>query len=181
MAYSFSPFSTPRILYTAGMAMKVDWSLNQIPFPNLLNAAKAKAEALLKEEASAHNQAMGFALGTFISLLPTPGLNLALSLLLANWFRLHKATVLLALAVWNAFVTAPFMALSYRLGSWLFPAPTTASVTAQWQAQVISFVQGFLVGNLIVAGVVTAVSYAIVLLIFWLLQEKRRKQATSAS
>jgi uncharacterized protein (DUF2062 family) len=163
------------------MEMKVAMSLNPIQLPRLLVTAREEIASLLNAEASAHNQAMGFALGTFISLLPTPGLNFALSLLLANWFRLHKATVLLSLAVWNVFVTAPFMALSYRLGSWLFPAPATTSVTAQWQAQVISFVQGFLVGNLIVAGMVTAVSYAIVLLIFWLLQEKRRKQATSAS
>ncbi|MBK8900340.1 MAG: DUF2062 domain-containing protein [Anaerolineaceae bacterium] len=158
--------------------MKVDLSLNQISFPNLLNELRAKAKALLNADASAHNQAMGFALGTFISILPTPGLNFALSLLLASWFRLHKATVLLSLAVWNVFVTAPFMALSYRLGNWLFPAPVTASVTAQWQAQVLSFVQGFLVGNLIVAGVVTAVSYTIVLGIFWLLREKQ-KSATA--
>ena len=162
------------------MESKVALSLNQISRSTLLNTAKEKADALLKAEASAQNQAMGFAVGTFISLLPTPGFNFALALLLASWFRLHKATVLLSLAIWNVFVAAPFFALSYRLGEWLFPAPATASVTAQWQAQVISFVQGFLMGNLIVAGVVTAVSYTIVLLIIWLLREKRSKRATSA-
>ena len=160
------------------MEMKVDVSLNQISLPKLLATARGKVASLLNAEASAHNQAIGFALGTFISLLPTPGLNFALSLLLASWFRLHKATVLLSLAIWNVFVTAPFMALSYRLGNWLFPAPATASVTEQWQAEVISFVQGFLVGNLIVAGVVTAVSYTIVLSILWIFQQKT---ATSAS
>lgn len=160
--------------------MKVAVSLNQIHLPNLLALAKEKVTALLNAEASAQNQALGFAVGTFISLLPTPGFNFALALLLASWFRLHKATVLLSLAIWNVFVTAPFFALSYRLGNWLFPAPATASVTAQWQAQAISFVQGFLVGNLIVAGVVTAVSYTIVLSILWLLRQKRRKTSTAA-
>lgn len=154
------------------MEMKVDLSLNQIHLPQLLETAKEKVTSLLNAEATVQNQALGFALGTFISLLPTPGVNMALSLLLANWFRLHKATVLLSLAIWNVFVTAPFFALSYRLGNWLFPAPATASVTAHWQAQVISFVQGFLVGNLIIAGVATAVSYAIVLLIAQLLRKK---------
>ncbi|MCA9919519.1 MAG: DUF2062 domain-containing protein, partial [Anaerolineales bacterium] len=115
-----------------------------------------------------------------ISLLPTPGVNMALALLLASWFRLHKATVLLSLAIWNVFVTAPFFALSYRLGNWLFPAPATASVAEQWQAQVISFVQGFLVGNLIIAGLVTAVSYTIALGILWLLRDKQNKKITSA-
>ena len=161
--------------------MKVAVSLNQIHLPNLLALAKEKVTALLNAEASAQNQAMGFAVGTFISLLPTPGFNFALALLFASWFRLHKATVLLSLAIWNVFVTAPFFALSYRLGNWLFPAPATTSVTAQWQAQVISFVQGFLVGNLIIAGLVTAVSYTIVLAIIWLLREKRGSSVTSAS
>ena len=163
------------------MEMKVDLSLNQIHLSNLLKTAKEKVSSLLNAETSAQNQAMGFALGTFISLLPTPGVNMALTLLLASWFRLHKATVLLSLAIWNVFVTAPFFALSYRLGNWLFPAPATASVTAQWQAQVISFVQGFLVGNLIIAGLVTAVSYTIVLGIIWLLRNKQNKVTTSAS
>ncbi|MCB8981311.1 MAG: DUF2062 domain-containing protein [Ardenticatenaceae bacterium] len=161
--------------------MKVAVSLNQIHLPNLMALAKEKVTTLLNAEASAQNQAMGFAVGTFISLLPTPGFNFALALLLASWFRLHKATVLLSLAIWNVFVTAPFFALSYRLGNWLFPAPATTSVTAQWQAQVISFVQGFLVGNLIIAGLVTAVSYTIVLAIIWLLREKRGSNVTSAS
>ncbi|WP_420644069.1 DUF2062 domain-containing protein [Candidatus Leptofilum sp.] len=163
------------------MEMKVDLSLNRIKAAHLYQTAKEKVAALLKVEASAQNQAMGFAVGTFISLLPTPGFNFALALMLAGWLRLHKATVMLSLAIWNVFVTAPFFALSYRLGSWLFPAPATVSVTEQWQAQVISFVQGFLVGNLIVAAVVTAVSYTIVFLIAWILREKRSQAATSAS
>jgi uncharacterized protein (DUF2062 family) len=162
------------------MEMKVDLFLNRIDFSHLLQTAKEKTELVLKAEATAHNQAMGFAVGTFISLLPTPGFNFALALLLASWFRLHKGTVLVSLAVWNVFVTAPFFALSYRLGEWLFPAPATASVAAQWQAQVISFVQGFLVGNLIIAGVITAVSYTIVLFIIWLLRNKKQANITSA-
>lgn len=154
--------------------MKVDLSLNRINFSRLLSTAKEKADLLLKAEASANNQAMGFALGTLISLLPTPGVNIALSLLLANWLRLHKASVLVSLAVWNVFVTAPFIALSYRLGNYLFPVPATATVTEQWQAQLTSFVQGFLVGNLIISVAAAAVSYFIVLTIIWLLREKRK-------
>ena len=163
------------------MEMKVDLSLNQIHLPKLLTAANEIVHALMNAEASAQNQAMGFALGTFISLLPTPGVNMALALLLASWFRLHKATVVLSLAIWNMFVTAPFFALSYRLGNFLFPAPASASVAEQWQAQVISFVQGVLVRNLIIAGLVTAVSYTMVLAIVWRLREKRNKPIISAS
>ena len=155
--------------------------LTRINISHLAQTLKAKGQALLKAEASAHNQAIGFALGTFISLLPTPGFNLPLALLLAGWFRLHRATVLLSLAVWNVFVTAPLFALSYRLGNFLFPAPATDSMAIQWQAQVISFVQGFLVGNLIIAVGVTAVSYTIVLLIIWLVQQKHKDKTTFVS
>ena len=163
------------------MELKVDLSLNQINFSHLAERVKENVKALLNVEASAHNQAFGFALGTFISLLPTPGFNFALALLLASWFRLHRATVLISLTVWNVFVTAPLFALSYRLGNILFPAPATGSIATQWQAQVISFVQGFLVGNLIIAVGVTAVSYTIVLLIIWFFQHKQAAKITSAS
>jgi uncharacterized protein (DUF2062 family) len=163
------------------MELKVDLSLNRIDFSRITKRVKEAVRALLQADATAHNQAMGFAVGTFISLLPTPGFNLALALLLASWLRLHRATVLVSLAVWNVFVTAPLFALSYRLGNILFPAPATSSVTAQWQAQVISFVQGFLVGNLIIAVSLTAVSYTIVLFIIWLLRGKRQGNITSAS
>lgn len=162
------------------MEMKVVLSPNRTNFSQLVQLVKEKAVELLKADASAHNQAMGFAVGTFISLLPTPGLNFALALLLASWFRLHRATVLVSLAVWNVFVTAPLFALSYRLGNILFPAPATASVSAQWQAQVISFVQGFLVGNLIIAVGITAVSYTIVLFIVWLFRDKQQAKTISA-
>lgn len=164
------------------MEMKVDLSLNRINIARLAQSIKEKGQALLQAETSAHNQAFGFAIGTFISLLPTPGFNFALALLLAGWFRqIHRATLLASLAVWNVFVTAPLFALSYRLGNYLFPVPATASVTTQWQAQVISFVQGFLVGNLIIAGTVTAVSYATVLFIIWLVRQKQGSRLTSAS
>ena len=156
------------------MEMKVELSTSQINIAHLIQSVKAKGKLLLQTETSAHNQALGFAVGTFISLLPTPGFNFALALLVASWFRqIHRATLIASLAVWNIFVTAPLFALSYRLGNMLFPAPITTSVAAQWQAEIISFVQGFLVGNLIIAVGVTAVSYTIVLSLIWIYQQKQ--------
>ncbi len=155
------------------MEMKVVLSSNRISIAQLSQSLKAKGKALLQAETSAHDQAVGFAVGTFISLLPTPGFNFALAFLLASWFRqIHRATLLASLAVWNVFVTAPLFALSYRLGNYLFPAPATTSVATQWQAQLISFVQGFLVGNLIIAVGITAVSYTLVLSLTRIYQQK---------
>jgi uncharacterized protein (DUF2062 family) len=164
------------------MEMKVVLPQNRISIHHLLQSVKAKGEALLQAETSAHDQALGFAVGTFISLLPTPGFNFALAFLLASWFRqIHRATLIASLAVWNVFVTAPLFALSYRLGNILFPAPATPSVATQWQAQVISFVQGFVVGNLIVAVVITAVSYTIVLSLIWIYQQKSTAAISASS
>lgn len=164
------------------MEMKVVLSPKRINVSQLVQGMKAKGKALLQAETSAHNQALGFAVGTFISLLPTPGFNFALAFLLASWFRqIHRATLIASLAVWNLFVTAPFFALSYRLGSYLFPAPATASAATQWQREVISFMQGFLLGNLIVAVLVTAVSYTVVLAISWIYKQKQSAKLISAS
>jgi uncharacterized protein len=163
------------------MEMKVVLSTNRINVAHLIRRVKAKGKALLQAETSAHNQAVGFAVGTFISLLPTPGFNFALALLLAGWFRqIHRATLVASLAVWNVFVTAPLFALSYRLGNILFPAPVTTSVATQWQAEVISFVQGFLLGNLIIAVGITAVSYAIVLSLIWIYQQNNSSTPQSS-
>lgn len=164
------------------MEMKVVLSPNRINISHLIQGLKAKGKALLQAETSAHDQALGFAVGTFISLLPTPGFNFALAFLLAGWFRqIHRATLIASLAVWNVFVTAPLFALSYRLGDYLFPAPATTSVATQWQAEVISFVQGFVVGNLIIAVGITAVSYTIVLTFIWIYRQKSAVAISASS
>lgn len=114
-------------------------------------------------DASPEAMARSFALGTLISVLPTPGFNIALAALLAARFKqLNKASLLAAIGVWNGFVVAPLYALSYQLGEMMFGAAPTGLMGVPFQVAFISLLKGFLVGNVLIALAITAVSYLIV-------------------
>lgn len=120
-------------------------------FNQITGELKQSWRRLIQLDASSQNIALAFAVGTFISVLPIPGIDLALVTLLASVFKqLNRAGMLAALAVWNTFVVAPIYVLSHKVGSSL-PLLSEQHLAV-----------GFLVGNLLLAVVITAVSYFIV-------------------
>ncbi len=107
-----------------------------------------RLSALFNTNAPAKALATSFAIGTLISVLPTPGLNFLLAaFLLARFKQLNKAALLAAIGVWNGFVVAPLYAISYQIGGVLFGGSAD------------QLIKGFLVGNLMIAVGITAVSY----------------------
>jgi hypothetical protein len=124
---------------------------SRFSFSYLTYAVKQQWQELVQTNASPQRIALAFAVGTFISVLPTPGLNLVLVTLLTSLFKqLNRAGLLAAIAVWNAVVVAPIYALSHKVGASL-PVFSEQNLAV-----------GFLVGNLLLAVVITAVSYLIV-------------------
>ena len=122
---------------------------------------------LLSTDAPPHTLALSFALGTLISLAPTPGLNTILTLLLMNFFRhLPRVGIMAAMAVWNVFVVTPMYALGYRLGLFLFGDTVIAQPTSPVLAQLSSLSRGFFLGNLIIAIVFASLCY-LVIFFFW--------------
>ncbi len=129
------------------------------PFQRL----RRRLSRFLDTNASPEAMASSFALGTLISVLPTPGFNIALAALLAARFKqLNKASLLAAVGVWNGFVVAPLYALSYQLGEMMFGTMPTELMGMPLQVAVMSLLKGFLVGNVLIALVITAVSYLVV-------------------
>ena len=130
------------------------FSFNQLP-----GVLKRRWQELTQPDVSPQAFALAFAVGTFISVLPIPGLDLALVTLLASLFKqLSRAGLLAAIAIWNTFVVAPIYVLSHQVGSMVtasFPPLSFADDTN-------NLVAGFLVGNLLLAVVITAVSYFVV-------------------
>lgn len=125
--------------------------LSRFSFNQLANGLKQRWQELLQLNASPRNIALAFAVGTFISVLPIPGIDLALIMVLASLFKqLNRTGMLAAVAVWNTFVVAPLYVLSHKIGSSL-PILSEQSLAIE-----------FLVGNLLLAMVITAVSYFIV-------------------
>lgn len=128
-------------------------------FQHLLHSLREQWLVLSQTNAAPKSIALAFAIGTFISVLPTPGLNIPLATLLASSFKqLNRAGLLAAVAVWNALVVAPIYALSHKVGS--FVAPSLPAL--QNQPENASFFIGFLVGNILLTIVITGLSYIIV-------------------
>ncbi|CAN5425216.1 hypothetical protein BH23BAC1_BH23BAC1_35410 [soil metagenome] len=112
---------------------------------------------------STHNLAFGFALGTFIAILPTPGFGILLGILLIYFFKKINATsILFPFAVWNPLLLAPLYILSYKIGDLLFHAKTTVEAEYAYLSKILYFCQTYLVGNVIVAVVFSLLSYFIV-------------------
>lgn len=131
--------------------MVYETQLSRLSFNRLPEIFKGHWQELTQLDASAQNIALAFAVGTFISVLPIPGIDLVLVTLLAALFKqLNRTAMIAALAVWNTFVVAPIYVLSHKVG-------TSIPLLADKNLFI-----GFLVGNLLLAVVITAVSYLII-------------------
>ena len=115
---------------------------------------------IVEAEASPHALALAFSLGTLISLLPTPGLNLALiALLTAVFKRIHKGALVASMGVWNIFVITPMYVLGHQVGTVLVGDTAVLPPLPFADGRLSNLGAAFFVGNLIVAVAVTAVSY----------------------
>ena len=123
----------------------------------------AQAKALFQADVSPAKLAQGFALGTFISILPTPGLNILLATALLGLFKeLNRMALFTALTVWNTLVVAPLYALSGKLGALLFTTKLLQGIGIFIDAYLSPKVAHFIVGNVTLAVMITAVSYLLV-------------------
>lgn len=123
---------------------------------------RAEASALLHAETSAHAAAYAFALGTFVNLLPIPGLDMLLMILLLRLSKqLQRAPFLLSAGVWNGVIITPLYPLYPRIGAELLAhAPLGLP-----PSPLLALALQTLIGNLTLTLCLTALSYAAVLAI----------------
>lgn len=134
-------------------------SINNFSLAQLTN----QLQELLKADASPRQLAQGFAVGTFISILPTPGLNILLATILLGLFKqLNKMALFAALAVWNTLIVAPLYALSGKLGALFFTLSPLQAIDGFVSQYLNAAVKHFVVGNVVLAVAITAVSYLLV-------------------
>ncbi len=119
--------------------------------------------AMMQTDASPQQLAKGFAVGTFISILPIPGLDFLLAtLILAIFKQLNKMAIFAAFAVWNTLVVAPIYVLCGKLGALLFTLRPMLAFDLVFGTYVNETVKYFVVGNLVMTLTLTAVSYILV-------------------
>ena len=143
----------------------------------IVKRIKAHFQEVLRIKQNPHSIALGFAIGTFFSLLPTFGLGIALGLLtiLVNR-RISKLAMLGAFVVWNPIVQAPLYAFSYWLGDTVFSGLPNLVVHLEFMYGAYDFTRRFLLGMILMALVLSFVSYPVV---YWLVERHQRKKQES--
>ncbi|MBT5023080.1 DUF2062 domain-containing protein [Candidatus Woesearchaeota archaeon] len=140
---------------------------------NLKKKFRKHIKEIVKTKKSAHSVAIGFAIGTFISLLPTPGFNILLGVLLVLIYeKVNKFSLFGSMAFWNPFVLAPIYFLSYKIGDLLFSITPVIKYDLSIINQFFNFSRTFLAGNLILALTLSVVGYFLVKKIVEVLQER---------
>ena len=131
-------------------------------------------QEVLQIETSVHSIAIGFAIGTFISILPTPFINIWLGLMVVMFYKkVSKISLFFALLFWNPITIAPIYFLVEKLGNYLFGTTDIVKYNIQFFDKIYNFTRRFLVADIIIAIVFSFLSYVI---IFYLVKLKRRKK-----
>ena len=119
---------------------------------------------VVKTKRSPESIALGFSVGTFIAVLPTPGLSLLIGLVIVLVFsRISKYALFSAFLVWNPLVLVPLHMLSYRMGLFLLGSAHTEAYGITFLSHAYSFTARFLLGNLIIASALSCLAYFLVI------------------
>ena len=114
---------------------------------------------LMASEASAAQVARAFAVGTFIGLVPLPGLDIVLTAIVLRSFRqLERLPLFAAMTVWNNVVAAPLYAAGYKVGD-VCLALAPLAIEGKVSHAAAGWALRFLIGNLLVACGTAIASY----------------------
>jgi len=136
---------------------------------------------------SVHNIALGTAIGVFIALTPTVGIQMILVMLVALFLRFNRMAALIAVYITNPITTIPIYYFNYKVGTLIFEETWTYEdfsriLSGRWRQALeeLVFEVGLplLVGSLIVATVCSVVTYPGMC---WLLQTLRGRAARDES
>lgn len=127
---------------------------------NLIGRIKNHFREVIKIKKSPHSIALGFALGTFIAILPTFGLGLIIGLIIVLIFKkVNKLSLIAAFILWNPFVVIPIYLFSYRIGDALMSALPIIKLRFALFNNVYNLTLRLLVGNFIIAFTASVLSY----------------------
>ncbi|MGH7201555.1 MAG: DUF2062 domain-containing protein [Planctomycetaceae bacterium] len=142
---------------------------------------------ILQLDDSPHSIAMGVAVGMFLGLLPTIGVQMVLVMLVAflarPFLRFNRVAALSTVFITNPLTVVPIYYCEYWVGTWIFEGDLTPEdfarilefhgLTQWWSAILELFIDvgaPLVVGSLIVATVAGVLSYPI---IRWLIHAMR--------
>ena len=134
---------------------------------------KKHFQEVLEIKKDPHSIAAGFALGTFLAVLPTFGLALFIGLGLILIFRkISKISLLISFAVWNPAVLFALYPVSYSIGTVLLK-DYSASFSIELFNTIFVHSGRFLAGSFVLAITLAIVSYLIVLILVYRYEKKK--------
>lgn len=118
---------------------------------------------VIKIKTSPHSIAFGFALGSFIAILPTPGFSVLVGLVLIFLFKsISKLSMFVSFAFWNPIFQIPIYLLSWRIGNFMFRNESVESYSFVLLDQFFYYTRRYLIGNFIIAVAISVSSYYII-------------------
>ncbi len=125
--------------------------------------------------------ARGFGIGSFIALLPTPGLSMFIGLGVAALMKpASRPGILLALLIWNIWTLIPIFAASAWLGELIFSTEAKVYFHAEFLNQIVHFTRRMLVGNLIISIPLSFICYHFALRMIEKLRSRKTRRAVLA-
>ena len=122
-----------------------------------------------------HEIALGFAVGVFISTMPTPGFNLLLGFISLFFIRMNKIALLAGIAFVNPFLTPFIYATELQIGRVFFSYAPLAGVPWYAWENLLANVKPFYFGAFILATWVAIISYLVVYLLVYMYQMRKHK------
>ncbi len=119
--------------------------------------------AAFREQHTPHEVAISFAIGIFVTAMPTGGLGIGLFFLLAYWFSwVSKPAMFASIAVMNPLIKPAVYVASYQLGAVIFGTQPLVEPSAISLATLVTVGHLLLVGNLVIATGLAILGYVIV-------------------
>lgn len=122
--------------------------------------------AAFDEQHTPHEVAASFAIGIFVTAMPTGGLGIGLFFLFAYWWSwVSKTAIFASVVVLNPIVKPVIYVASYQLGSVLVGREPLLLVGNSSVDSALTIVQLLVIGNLLVAVVLAGIGYVTVLVL----------------
>lgn len=129
---------------------------------------------VLRSQTSDKAIAFGFATGSFIALLPTPGLNWVLAFLAALIYRkLNKLSLFFAIVFWNPLFLAPVYALCYVVGDFVFDVTHIENLSFFAGNRYLNNSGKFMAGNILITTLLSVAGFYLALKIVGAYKRRR--------
>ncbi|PIR53163.1 hypothetical protein COU76_02660 [Candidatus Peregrinibacteria bacterium CG10_big_fil_rev_8_21_14_0_10_49_10] len=113
-------------------------------------------------KSSEHAIALGFAIGSFLAIIPLFGLSVLFAMLVVLLYKdVNKLALFGAIAFWNPFTLIPVYYASFEIGDFLFGNAPIIEYDLTFADHVFSFTRRFLAGNALLAFGLSCLAYTL--------------------